>query len=213
MFLPFFPTARRDYKKGIDAIEGRRRRDNHVVQLRKNKKEEGMMKRRAMTTTAEVNSLATIDATNTSDVNNTTEKKMYTKIDLPGLMQIFATESTNNSRILEAVRGIRKMLSVEVNPPVNEVIDCGALPILVELLKKVDSNDILFEAAWALTNVASTDKTRNVVDSGAVPHLINLLLCKGADVRKQSAWCLGNIAGDSPDLRTYVLECGGMGPL
>jgi len=209
-------TSRRDYKKGIDGDEGRRRRENHVVQLRKNKKEMGMMKRRAMgATPTEVtsSSLTIADTTNSTNDQSLVPKKVYTKDDIPTLMQIFASESNDQARVLEAVRGIRKMLSVENKPPVNAVIDSGALPILVALLKMTDSNEILFEAAWALTNVASTDQTRAVVENGAVPPLIELLLSKGADVREQSAWCLGNIAGDSTDLRNYVLECGGMAPL
>jgi hypothetical protein len=34
-----------------------------------------------------------------------------------------------------------------------------------------------------------------------------------AIVREQSAWCLGNIAGDSPEFRDYVLQCGALRPL
>lgn len=45
-----------------------------------------------------------------------------------------------------------------------------------------------------------------VVDCGAVPWLAQLLLSPSADVREQCAWCLGNIAGDSPKLRDAVLE-------
>lgn len=209
-------SSRRDFKKGIDGDEGRRRRENHVVQLRKNKKEMGMMKRRAIgaKNTEMSDSLAIVDKTNNNSDNGiVTKQKVYTKEDLPTLMPIFTSESNNPERLLEAVRGIRKMLSVENNPPVHEVIECGALPILVGLLNMTDNDDILFEASWALTNVASTDQTKAVVENNAVPPLIALLLSKSANVREQCAWCLGNIAGDSTDLRNYVLECGGMSPL
>ena len=70
---------------------------------------------------------------------------------------------------------------------------------------------IVFEAAWALTNIASTDFT-NVV-AGAIPKLVQLLMHGDANVREQSAWCLGNIAGDSPVLRDQVFAAGGLQPL
>ncbi len=53
-----------------------------------------------------------------------------------------------------------------------------------------------FEAAWALTNIASTTKTKIVVEHGAVPALVRNLRHHNPDLREQCAWCLGNIAGD-----------------
>lgn len=61
---------------------------------------------------------------------------------------------------LEATRGIRKILSVERQPPVLQVLQTGVLPQLVEFLKCVDRPEMQFEAAWALTNVASTEHTK-----------------------------------------------------
>jgi len=43
--------------------------------------------------------------------------------------------------------------------------------------------------------------------------LVKLLMSGSPDVREQSAWCLGNVAGDSPKLRDIILQNGGMAPL
>ena len=60
---------------------------------------------------------------------------------------------------------------------------------------------------------SSREQTATVFDAGAVQTFVNLLDSPAADVREQSAWVLGNIAGSGPGPRDCVLQAGVLAPL
>ena len=123
--------------------------------------------------------------------------------------------SDDPERQLAAVTRIRKLLSIERSPPIDEVIDAGAVPRLTHLLEHASNPMLQFESAWALTNIASgtSENTRTVIACGALPIFVQLLNSSNDDVREQAVWALGNISGDGPELRDVVLEHHTLAPL
>ncbi|CAM9341292.1 unnamed protein product [Phaeothamnion confervicola] len=180
----------------------RRRRMETGVQLRKQKREEGVAKRRNVSTTHSVEPCAApADGSPTP-----APRRTYKRSEIPALTALLWSADPADRH--DGARGLRKLLSVEADPPARVVVDAGALPGLVALLSLEGHKDAQFEAAWALTNVASSDLTASVADSGAIPPLCALLMHAEPDLREQSAWCLGNVAGDCTTLRDAVIAGG-----
>jgi hypothetical protein len=116
---------------------------------------------------------------------------------------------------LNAVQSARKLLSSDKNPPIDQIIEANMLPILVDCLTKDDQSMLQFEAAWALTNIASgsSPQTQAVVLAGSVEHFVRLLRSPHQNVCEQAVWALGNIIGDGPQCRDLVIKMGVVEPL
>ncbi|XP_044726934.1 importin subunit alpha-3 isoform X2 [Chrysoperla carnea] len=192
--------------KGKDQEEMRRRRNEVTVELRKNKREETLQKRRnvPISNVDDLGGGIGDDDDNNSDKITNLEELVQNagRMDAPEIQ-------------LNAVQSARKLLSSDKNPPIDDLIASGILPILVQCLHCHDNPPLQFEAAWALTNIASgtSAQTNKVVHAGAVPLFLQLLQSPHQNVCEQAVWALGNIIGDGPCLRDYVISLGVVTPL
>ena len=159
--------------------------------------------------------------------------------DIPKLVNYLDLEWNSFQTVLDTVYRFRKFLSNEQNPPIDQVIESGAVSYFVQYLDatqieqycqiKKTSNEpidpskmhvitlkqlytLQFEATWCITNIVSgtSDHVKYIVESGCVPLLINLMSSEDIELRCQSAWAIGNIAGDSDTMRDYVNGFGAM---
>ncbi|RLV91518.1 hypothetical protein DV515_00014089 [Chloebia gouldiae] len=145
----------------------RRQRNEVVVELRKNKRDEHLLKRR---------NVPHEDICEDSDIDGDF------RVQNTSLEAIVQNASSDNQGIqLSAVQAARKLLSSDRNPPIDDLIKSGILPILVHCLERDDNPSLQFEAAWALTNIASgtSEQTQAVVQSSDGPQCRDYVISLG----------------------------------
>jgi len=181
--------------KTLDKDEARRNREETTISLRKEKRAEQLDKKRNMSGATAVSSHTLPNV----------GSQAWLEANPAQLVEGVNSDDPNHQ--LPAVTQFRKLLSIERSPPIAEVIAAGVVPRFVQFLQCADNPMLQFEAAWALTNIASgtSEHTRMVIANGAVPIFVQLLMSPNDDVREQAVWALGNIAGDSPECRDLVL--------
>ncbi|XP_046751623.1 importin subunit alpha isoform X2 [Diprion similis] len=172
----------------------RRRRNEVSVELRKAKRDDQLLKRRNISVGSEPQS---------PPGDNETAVQINMSIE-----EIIAGMNSSDEPIqLQATQACRKMLSREKKPPIDNMIRQGIVPRCIEFLSYDHNPALQFEAAWALTNVASgtSEQTNVVIKHGAIPRLTALLKSPSLNVAEQAVWALGNIAGDGHVARDLVL--------
>lgn len=76
-----------------------------------------------------------------------------------------------------ATTGFRKLLSFEIEPPIQKTADRNLIPRLFQLAQNTQSPKLQFEAIWCLTNIASSDSqfVLKLIENHAIPILISIM--------------------------------------
>jgi hypothetical protein len=108
--------------------------------------------------------------------------------------------------------GIRKLLSIAENPPIQAVIDAGLVPKMIQYVKQLEYPQLQLEATWALTNVASgtTIQCQSIIDKGGIPLFVELLKSNNTGIVEQAVWAIGNISSDCVFYRDNIIRAGGL---
>ncbi|KAJ3423868.1 importin alpha [Anaeramoeba flamelloides] len=187
-------NRKQKFKQKASPKNSRSRRAEYTIKISKSKRELNLMKRRNITITNNSN-------------NSQNEIYIPPLEELPKLVNGIKN-SKDIDRIEECTQMIRRMLSIEGDPPIDEIIKTDVIPYFVEFLK--DSNNIFlqFESAWILSNICtgSSEQTTYVVNLDVIPIFLELLDSESLDVIEQSIWALGNISGDKLEFRDKILS-------
>ncbi|CAJ2631731.1 unnamed protein product [Trifolium pratense] len=198
-------------KKGYKST-GRRRREDGIFIVRKNKRQDSLSKRRKLV--RQDISSPLIDDSPPSTIYIPNHDVLVSQQQTIRTMTLTLL-SDNPAAQLEAATQFGTLLSKGYIPLIDKVIRAGVVPRFVKFLTREDMPQLQFMAAWTLTNIAAglSEHTRIVIDHGAVPLLVQLMSSSNDDIKEQTLWALGNIAGDSPSASDHVLNDGALLPL
>lgn len=196
-------ASKKYYKQVLDADDMKKKREDNNFSVRKNKRQEQLRKKRQIG--------------NMGPMGHVQEPKMSPHEIAQALSNLPNTvaqlQSQTPSERYSAVVALRKLLSIEKNPPIDQVIQAGAITPLVVVLNSDPDQNNQFEAAWALTNVASgsTEQTQILLRNKGAEAFIGKINPNAASlVKEQAVWAIGNIAGDSHACRDHLLHLGTM---
>lgn len=93
------------------------------------------------------------------------------------------------------------------DPPIQQVVEVGAVPRLLSLLEHPDDRHKIL-AARCIANIASGDvhQTKHILDG--TPALLGFLSSGNPLLQEEALWALGNIAGDEQDCRDMLIAQG-----
>ncbi|KAI5189469.1 importin subunit alpha-1/8 [Nematocida minor] len=133
--------------------------------------------------------------------------------------------SSDPQQIVQGVTEFRRLLSAAKCPPIDKIVMNGLTPIFTKLLSPTNplfsempeetAIKIMHESCWVITNIASgnTAQTMSVVRSGALGSLVKLLHLENQVLQDQAVWAISNIAGDCEEARNAAIEAGATEPI
>ena len=156
-------THHANYKKGVSVEDGRRRRQDTTVQIRKSKRQEQMKKRRNMNMNAQSDVTSNGSSGSESGGQNANPKNEKNKVAKQICFKVFGNlecHIKNLNQIAQAVKSsdfhakyagiryVRKLLSVQNDPPV-EIQRVGPFLIIIQQQQMIE----MVFAAWVFSNI------------------------------------------------------------
>lgn len=218
-----FEERKKTFQKGIDFDEVRRRREEGVVELRKQKRSDHVVKKRAMLNSGTIHAVdsgALVDGVFnfTNEMIPMELAQIFPELVRPdldeyarlGLLCEYIATLNEIEPLKFAISVLRQILSVDQGAPIDFV---GANPVvvrLVALLATPNDNEFVFDAAWILTNLATGDAqtVAALVNAGVIEASAALLKEEDPAILDQVIWLLSNIAGDDVAYRDRVIAAG-----
>eukprot|EP01083_Nonionella_stella_P232314 819677_1 len=201
----FVNSNTRRFQKGLDHAAARADRHNNTLSLRRKQREQHLQKKVRLLSSRLTNGS---DRINDGDITRD-NTKVYKK-DIPKYIALIM-QPESESKQLSGLISIRKLLSVERDPPTQEIIKSGIIPKIIQFMYCSNYN-LVFESSWSITNIAAStsDCTYAVVNHGAINAFINIILNNNfnfdLEIVINSIWGLGNICGDKKQFRDMIIN-------
>lgn len=200
------------FLKNFDADEIKKRRDDNVVELRKKKRLESLVKRsRNM---QDSSAMISFDPSQVEDLLARAEPQLKDPNISSTQRILLLTSLISHTAELEvlnqSIEILCKIASSEHPQPLSVIWESGISQKLIEFLSH-SHNNIKYKAAWILTNLSSkTSEICNILaEQGAIESLAKLCTNDAlTEYSCQGLWALSNISGDNITLRNRVLATG-----
>lgn len=206
----------KDFQRGLNLDEIKRKRDQSQVELRKKKRLEHTSKKRAL-----AGKVPQVGGEEGEEVRVNREclaEELLERYEVLGRegcgveklrVLVEVVEGGDLNLQVKALEAIKKVLSVDHNPPLQLLFSLNIAPSLAQLLLS-PSEAILHEVIWIVVNLAAgpTEVTAGLVAAGCLPPLVALISHNNDDISSLAVWALSNIAGDSLSHRDLVTSLG-----
>ncbi|KAK7397109.1 hypothetical protein VNO78_18276 [Psophocarpus tetragonolobus] len=192
---PSASARKKGYKSGIDGEACRRRREEDLIGIRKDKREETLLNKRRETKTPQPRG-----------------GSLWPFI--PSMVKELRSLYPHHKPLITA--HFKNLFTIGEIGPIDEILTQGVLPRFVHLLSMNDAPNVQLEVLQFLNNFASRSSlhTTVIVQLGLLPTFVNLLnFSSSKDIREEIVFALLIIAGESPDYRDLVLDHGALLPL
>ena len=125
--------------------------------------------------------------------------------DFKKIVSLFLSQNIDDK--FKGLMGIRKLLSIEPAPPIQEIIDLKLVPEIIKYLENFP-NEFKYEALWSLSNIATgnEEQANTILINGGLPKIINLLDSNIEEIKTQAIWLIGNLVSDSSKIRDILIE-------
>ena len=188
---------KKDFKPTVCLPDGRRKRNEIKLKIRKDKKDANIRRRR-------MGALCVCDNPESSSQESVRIEE------IGNAMNILAQQTARTEETLGAIKYIRKTLGaqkVETNV-VNFVVQAGLVPNLMTILKHQPEHPVglIAETILTLTNLSALGGNACLGIGKTVETIAPFIHHDHPDVRTQAAWCLGNIATENDSYRNWLIR-------
>lgn len=206
---------KRQFMAPFDPSDQRQRRDAFAVELRRQKRNEGTHKRRLLAGQrfAQGSEEAqTLELRDFSDALTQAFPQLRSPLSgapAQALKELLSHPNLSHELYRDGLTALRKLLSRDICPPTEVVVDFGFVPIVLRFMNMHDfPAEIVLEATWAMCNIVSGSKkaTEEAIRAGCIQAFLSVLDPAYPDILEVAIWGLGNLAGDCVMFRDLLIN-------